>query len=134
MKRNRRAVILALAIGLSAPAFAKADIDFALYEGPPKIAKGEGGAKITQNGIDYWTMGTPPRRYQIIGFVQDKRDENQDGGRAIGSPSIAKQVKAAGGNAVIIESQDWNIHDRSNGKMLTVTRMLCSPSAPMAQI
>lgn len=91
---------------ISTPAFAQAKIDFASYEGPPKIVEGEGGTKITKNGIDYWTTGTPPRKYQIIGFVQDKRDEAWDGGHAIGSPSIARKVKKAGGDAVIIESQE----------------------------
>jgi len=110
MKRSIYAITLALAVAtvpfLAAPAFAQAKIDFAIYEGPPKVATGEGGTKITKNGIDYWTTGTPPRRYQIIGFVQDRRDELMDGGHAIGSPSIASKVLSAGGNAVIVESQD----------------------------
>jgi len=38
--------------------------------------------------------------------VQDKRDEDWDGGHAIGSPNIAKKVKAAGGDAVVIQSQE----------------------------
>ena len=88
------------------PRLRRQKIDFAIYEGPPKVATGEGGTKITKNGIDYWTTGTPPRRYQIIGFVQDRRDESMDGGHAIGSPSISSKVKRAGGNAVIVESQE----------------------------
>lgn len=71
-----------------------------------QIVEGTGGAKITKNGIDYWTTGTPPRKYQIIGYVQDKRDEEWDGGGAIGSRNIANKVKKAGGNAVIIQSQE----------------------------
>jgi hypothetical protein len=110
MKRSISCIKLALALAivpiLSVPAFAQAKIDFAIYEGPPKVATGEGGTKITKNGIDYWTTGTPPRRYQIIGFVQDKRDELMDSGHAIGSPNIASKVKRAGGHAVIVESQD----------------------------
>lgn len=95
------------AFALSAtPAFAQAKIDFAEYEGPAQIVEGTGGTKITKNDIDYWLTGTPPRRYQIIGYVQDKRDETWDGGHAIGSPGIAKRVKRAGGDAVIIQSQD----------------------------
>lgn len=106
MKRSIRTASLALVLGASAPALAGAKIDFAAYEGPPLIEQGEGGTKITKNGIDYWTTGTPPRRYQIIGFVQDRRDELLDSGNAIGSPNIAGKVKKAGGHAVIVESQD----------------------------
>lgn len=106
MKFYIRNVTLVLAAAAATPALAGAKIDFAAYEGPPKIVQGEGGTKITKNGIDYWTTGTPPRRYQIIGFVQDKRDETWDGGQAIGSPKIAGKVKKAGGHAVIVESQE----------------------------
>lgn len=85
---------------------AQAKIDFAVYEGTPVIKTGTGGTKITKNGIDWWTTGEPPRRYQVIGAVQDKRDETWDGGHAIGSPSISGKVKKAGGDAVIIQSED----------------------------
>lgn len=88
------------------PALSQAKIDFAAYEGTPVIKVGTGGTKITKNGIDYWTTGEPPRRYQVIGAVQDKRDETWDGGHAIGSPSIAKKVRKAGGDAVIVLSEN----------------------------
>jgi len=106
MKRKIYSITAALALGLSAPALGQAKIDFAIYEGSPRILQGEGGTKITKSGIDYWTTGTPPRRYQVIAFVQDRRDETWDGGHAIGSPSIAAKVKKAGGDAVIVESQE----------------------------
>jgi hypothetical protein len=93
------------ALAMSAPALAGAKIDFAAYEGPKQIVEGAGGTKITKNGIDYWTTGTPPRKYEVIGFVQDKRDEAWDGGQAVGSPRIAKKVRQAGGHAVIVETQ-----------------------------
>jgi hypothetical protein len=147
-----RSIIFALVLGAPVPALAQAKIDFAAYEGPPLIEQGEGGTKITKNGIDYWTTGTPPRRYQIIGFVQDRRDEFWDGGQAIGSPKIAKKVKAAGGDAVIIQTQEeagqsgglasgnpfyaWGM----SGGSKTITRMLvvrylpdeAAPTAPLA--
>lgn len=144
------AVMIRLAIAAAAlliapsAAFAQAKIDFATYEGPPQIQVGTGGTKITKNGIDYWTTGTPPRRYQIIGFVQDKRDETWDGGHAVGSPNIAKKVRKAGGDAVVIQSQDEAGKAGSYGTGLlgglfmgggskTVTRMLVIrylPDAP----
>lgn len=136
MKHSIHRITFVVAAGLSVPALAQARIDFAAYEGPPRIEQGDGGTKITKNGIDYWTTGAPPRRYQIIGFVQDKRDEFWDGGQAVGSPSIAKKVKTAGGNAVIMQSQEeagksggfgsgdafyaWSM----SGGSKTITRML----------
>lgn len=99
----------------SSAAFAQAKVEFSVYEGPPQIQTGTGGAKVTKNGIDYWTMGTPPRRYQIIGAIQDKRDETWDGGQAVGSPNVAKKVKKAGGDAVIVQSQDEKGNSGSAG-------------------
>ena len=96
-----------LAFGLSsAPSLSQAKIDFSAYEGPPVIRTGEGGTRVQRNGIDYWTSGTPPRRYQVIGMISDKRDEQMDGGHAIGSPNIAGKVKRAGGDAVIVQNQE----------------------------
>lgn len=140
---NRLPIAIAALILTTSPALAQAKIDFATYEGPPQIQVGTGGTKITKNGIDYWTTGTPPRRYQIIGFVQDKRDETWDGGHAVGSPNIAKKVRKAGGDAVIIQSQDEAGKAGSYGTGLlgglfmgggskTVTRMLVIKYLPDA--
>lgn len=93
-------------LACQSPAHAQAKIDFSAYEGPPRIEVGTGGTRITKNGIDYWTSGTPPRRYQVIGLVQDRRDESFDGGHAVGSPSVASKLKRAGGDAVIVQSQE----------------------------
>ncbi len=92
-------------IGAS-PVLAQAKIDFAEYSGAPIIETGEGGTKITKNGIDYWTSGKPPRRYQVIGRITDRRSEEWDGGHAVGSPTVAKKVKQAGGSAVIMLEQN----------------------------
>jgi len=99
--------MLAFALSISPnAAIAGAKITFSAYEGPPVVATGTGGTRLEKHDIDYWTSGTPPRRYQIIGMVQDRRDEAWDGGNAIGSRTVAKKVKQAGGDAVIIQSEE----------------------------
>ncbi|MCZ8018641.1 hypothetical protein [Novosphingobium sp.] len=50
-------------IGYQLSKKAGAKIEFSEYSGPELIERGEGGTKITKNGIDYWTSGKPPRRY-----------------------------------------------------------------------
>lgn len=97
--------VISLLLGAS-PALAQAKIDFAEYSGTPIIETGEGGTKITKNGIDYWTSGKPPRSYQVIGRITDRRSEEWDGGHAVGSPAVAKKVKQAGGSAVIMLEQN----------------------------
>jgi hypothetical protein len=44
---------------ISPPAYAQAKIDFASYEGPPKIVEGEGGTKIAKTEL---TTGLPEHR------------------------------------------------------------------------
>lgn len=101
-----RSIALAVVLlVMPATAQAQAKIDFAQYEGVPLIETGEGGTKVAKNGIDYWTSGKPPRRYQVIGRISDRRDEEWDGGHAVGSPKVARLVKAAGGSAVILLDQ-----------------------------
>lgn len=76
MFRNCAALFAGISLILtSAPALAGAKITYSAYEGPASVKTGEGGTKITKNGIDYWTSGTPPRQYEVIGMVQDRRDE-----------------------------------------------------------
>lgn len=81
---------------------------FAAYEGPDAVKTGTGGAKIAAEGVDFWTTGTPPRRFQVLGFITDTRHDKLLSGHAIGSGGIAKQVREAGGDAVIVLDQDRN--------------------------
>lgn len=101
-----RVVLAVVLLGVAAPAAAQAKIEYSGYEGPEIVENGSGGTKITRHGIDYWTSGTPPRRYQVIGRISDRRSEEMDGGHAIGSKTVARKVKAAGGSAVILLAQN----------------------------
>lgn len=101
-----RFAAVGLAASVAQPAIAGAKVTYSAYEGKPVIKTGEGGTKVSKNGIDYWTSGEPPRRFQVVGMIEDKRDEMLDGGHAIGSPNIAGKVKKAGADAVIVQSQE----------------------------
>src|SRR5258708_30668568 len=37
------------------------------------IYEGRGGASKNINGIDIWLVGTPPRKFRIIGYITDSR-------------------------------------------------------------
>ncbi len=75
---------------------------WAAYEGRDAIQAGQGGTKVQKNGIDYWTSGTPPHRFQVLGMLTDARKDRIFDGDVIGSKSIASKVKEAGGDAVIV--------------------------------
>jgi hypothetical protein len=94
---------IALAL-VAAPVAAKQD--YASYEGKDAIQEGHGGTKVAKNGIDFWTSGSPPRRFQVLGILTDARKDRLLDGNVIGSKSVAKKTLEAGGNAVIVAGSD----------------------------
>lgn len=67
---------------------------------------GRGGTRTTTDGIDFWTMGDPPRRYQVIGVITDKRGTGLFAKQAIAASNVAKAVHDAGGDAAIVLSSE----------------------------
>jgi hypothetical protein len=96
-------VIAALCL---APSASHARVQVATYEGPDAIQTGTGGTKIAKDGIDYWTSGTPPRKYKVLGILTDERKDKLLSGHAIGSSGLAKKVLELGGNALIVLDQN----------------------------
>ena len=96
----------AMFLVLATPAFA--GTEFATFDGDA-IRQGEGGTRITKHGIDFWTTGTPPRKYQVLGVMTDGRSEDTFGRTAIGSRKVAKRVMALGGQGVIVMDQKTDV-------------------------
>lgn len=85
---------------------ARAD-DFIAYVGNNAVQQGSGGEKKTVDGIDFWSNGAPPRKFKLLGFIDDTRLKSGLFGKirmARLEPSIAKRAKRAGGDAVILVS------------------------------
>jgi hypothetical protein len=97
---TRLILCLAASVLFSAPALAK--VTFSTYEAADPVITGKGGAKTTDKGIDWWTEGSPPKRYRIIGILTDDRGDGRLSGNAVGSKSIAKKVREVGGDAVVL--------------------------------
>lgn len=88
---------------------ALAGSSFAPYEGKDAVVDGQGGTKVAADGVDFWTLGTPPHRYQVLGVITDTRGSGLFSGEAIGNPGIAKRVKSLGGDAVIVMGRDTQV-------------------------
>lgn len=89
-------------VGLSIPAFAS---DFVVYEGKDAIREGNGEEKKPVDGIDFWANGAPPKKFKILGYIEDTRRQSGLIGKLRMSgldSSVAKQAKGAGGDAVIV--------------------------------
>ena len=67
---HKCAIVLAL---LASPAWA--GTRFSTYEGPDAVQSGTGGAKVSRDGVDFWTDGTLLRKYQVLGFLTDTRQD-----------------------------------------------------------
>lgn len=82
---------------------------FAAYEGLDAIQEGRGGTKVTKDGVDFWTTGAPPRRYQVLGILTDKRGTGILRAEAFGSADVAKKITALGGNAAVLADEEINV-------------------------
>jgi len=93
-----RAIVLfaALAAALSACV----TTNYKPYEGAA-VQMGTGGARTSIAGVDLWEDGTPPRKYLVVGIIDDKR-RNEALDRSSFHGDIAKKVKENGGDAAII--------------------------------
>jgi hypothetical protein len=86
--------------------------DYYTYQGAP-VTTGTGGAAKNVNGIDLWIMGTPPRKFRIIGYITDSRP----GGpipMAMRDGAIASEARAKGGDAVIMNSDNSQLMGMAN--------------------
>ena len=80
-----------------------ASTEFQAWEGRNSVVEGSGGTKTVVDGMDVWTFGDPPRRFQVLGIIQDERP----GGRipmAQLRHDIVQKARENGGNAVIFVS------------------------------
>lgn len=75
-----------------------ASTEFTPWEGNT-IEQGTGGSKKVVNGIDIWQYGTPPRRYQIIGIIEDKRDPDELFGDLLND--VTQKARDVGANGLI---------------------------------
>lgn len=80
-----------------------------LHAREPMVVEGHGGTMDVVDGIEIWKSGTPPLRYEVIGYIEDRRRVtgliNQM--RLKGLPGkLAKIARANGGDAIVPVSED----------------------------
>lgn len=77
-----------------------ATVDYQPYVGRNNIYKGDGGTKVTSNGVDFWANGAPPRGFSIIGVASSEVGAGW-GDEAMIRSAVASEVKKQGGDAAI---------------------------------
>ncbi len=79
--------------------------EFQAWEGRNSVVEGRGGTRKVVDGMDIWTYGDPPRRFQVLGIIQD----NRPGGlipMAQMKHDIVAKARQSGGDAVILVSSE----------------------------
>ncbi len=77
--------------------------DFQSWEGRNSVVEGHGGTRKVVDGMDVWTHGDPPRRFRVLGIIEDERP----GGvipMAQLKHDIVQKARENGGNSVIFVS------------------------------
>jgi hypothetical protein len=124
LKRSALVLTLALSIALCAGC----STTYYAYSGSG-IYQGQGGASKRVNGIDLWVVGTPPRKFRIVGYITDSRP----GGpipMATRDGQMAAAAKKNGGDALLLNADERdfmgsystaNAMAISNGNVTTAT-------------
>ncbi|HSB25200.1 MAG TPA: hypothetical protein VLE94_19025 [Burkholderiaceae bacterium] len=61
---------------------------------------GKGGTRAVYDGMDVWVWGDPPRRYKVLGLIDDERPGDADPmGRMWGD--VVRKAREVGGEALI---------------------------------
>jgi hypothetical protein len=93
-----------------------ATTEFQPYEARNPEVQGNGGSKVVVDGMEIWDNGDPPRKFKMIGIINDSRN-NGIIPMANLRGDIVRKAREAGGDAVI------KIHSESqiNGYVNTGT-------------
>lgn len=95
----RLAALLAITVALSGCT----STDFQSWEGRNSVVEGRGGTKKVVDGMDIWTFGDPPRRFQVLGIIQDERPGGMIPMAQL-KHDIVQKARQNGGDAVIFVS------------------------------
>lgn len=91
---------LILGLFLTAVVAGCATVDYQPYEGKNNLYHGDGGTKLTVNGVDFWANGAPARKFTILGVVTSEIGSGI-GDESLIRSAVAGKVKEQGGNGAI---------------------------------
>jgi hypothetical protein len=80
-----------------------ASTDFQSWEGRNSVVEGHGGTRKVVDGMDVWTHGDPPRRFKVLGIIEDERPGGMIPMAQL-KHDIVQKARQNGGNAVIFVS------------------------------
>lgn len=94
---------------------ANINTEYKPFEANVNVFEGRGGTKVVIDGLEYWDNGDPPRKFKILGIIDDERP----GGRIQMSNlrrDIIQKAKEAGGDAVVqVTNNSLNVGSVASG-------------------
>lgn len=96
-KQSLERLILVLLVFLLMTACAVTQ--FKPFQGDENVFEGKGGAMLMIDGMELWDYGEPPRKYMVLGFIEDERSGPYSKWRLYGD--VVKKAREVGGDAVI---------------------------------
>jgi hypothetical protein len=72
------------------------------YQGSGQLV-GNGGATLRMNGVDLWINGSPPRKFYIVGYIEDMRPGGP-GPMSMRNYRLTQKAHEAGGDGVLVLS------------------------------
>ena len=92
-----------------------------LHHSGSGIYEGRGGASKNVNGVDIWLVGTPPRKFRIIGYITDSRP----GGAipmARRDADLEAEAKKSGGDGILLKAEQTDfLGTYSTGNATAIT-------------
>lgn len=85
---------------LAAACTTLATIDYQPHDAKAKLYQGEGGTALSVDGVDFWTNGSPPGKFSILGIATHESGAGHSDESVIRTAVVAK-AKQIGGSAVI---------------------------------
>lgn len=77
-----------------------ASTEYKSFEGRTNIFEGNGGTKVVVDGIEIWDNGEPPRKFKVLGIIDDERPGGLLPMSQLRSDMV-RTARKAGGDAVV---------------------------------
>ena len=77
-----------------------ATTEYKSFEGKSNVFEGKGGTKIVVNGMELWDNGEPPRKFRLLGIIDDERPDGIIPMAQLRSDMV-KKAREVGGDALI---------------------------------
>lgn len=91
------AVLAVLVLSLAAGC---ATTEYKPYQAKDNVFEGKGGTKVVVDGMELWDNGDPPRKFKVLGVIDDQRPGGIIPMSQLRSDMV-KKAREAGGDAVV---------------------------------